>query len=83
MEGDGGDSETHDLERDGTMIDGGTGAPSSPPTHLWGSMQEPQKLDQWVFMRESVGTIGNTTTGGQEMHVRGNGKVTYGPLSDS
>lgn len=49
---------------------GAQGAPSSPPTHLWGSMQEPQKIDQWVFMRENVSTTHNTTWG-QEMHVRG------------
>lgn len=42
MEWDGGHSETHDMEQDGTMTEGARGAPSSPPTHLWGSMQEPQ-----------------------------------------
>lgn len=33
------------------------GAPSSPPTHLQGSMQGPQKLDQWVLMRQSGHTM--------------------------
>lgn len=62
LEWDGGDNKTHDMEWDGTVTDAGREAPSSPPTHLWGSMQRPQKRDQWVFMRESVSTTHNTTT---------------------
>lgn len=52
---------------------GGLGSPqlaSHPPQ---GSMQGLQKLGQWVFTRQSVGTTHNITTRGQEMHMRGHG----------
>lgn len=45
------DSEEHDTERDGAMTDGGTRSPQLTSHRPLGSMQEPQKLGQWVLMR--------------------------------
>lgn len=71
------DSEDHDTERDGTVTDGGTRSPQLTSHRPLGSMQEPQKLGQRVFMRQSNGTTRNIATWGQDRHMRGNAEVAH------